>query len=93
MPVIDVADFFCGCGGTSAGLRKAGMNIVIGIDNDPDLGFHLFKEFSRSTLRLARCQATTALRSRALLSKRKTSPVTVLSLRSPANHLPDNVHD
>ena len=45
MPVIDVADFFCGCGGTSAGLRKAGMNIVIGIDNDPDSGSTFSKNF------------------------------------------------
>ena len=29
-----VIDFFCGCGGTSAGLRKAGMNILAGIDID-----------------------------------------------------------
>jgi DNA (cytosine-5)-methyltransferase 1 len=31
---IDVIDFFCGCGGTSAGLRAAGMNILAGIDLD-----------------------------------------------------------
>jgi DNA (cytosine-5)-methyltransferase 1 len=30
----NVIDFFCGCGGTSAGLRAAGMNIVAGIDFD-----------------------------------------------------------
>lgn len=29
-----VIDFFCGCGGTSAGLRLAGMNIVAGVDFD-----------------------------------------------------------
>ena len=34
MPNINVVDFFCGCGGTSAGLRKAGMHIVAGIDFD-----------------------------------------------------------
>lgn len=33
---ISVADFFCGCGGTSAGFRAAGMNIALGLDNDPD---------------------------------------------------------
>lgn len=33
---IRVADFFCGCGGTSAGLRLAGMRVVLGLDNDPD---------------------------------------------------------
>ncbi len=31
---INVVDFFCGCGGTSAGLKKAGMNIIAGIDFD-----------------------------------------------------------
>lgn len=31
---ISVVDFFCGCGGTSAGLRLAGMKIVAGIDCD-----------------------------------------------------------
>lgn len=34
MPKINVIDFFCGCGGTSAGLQKAGMNILAGIDFD-----------------------------------------------------------
>ncbi len=32
---IRVADFFCGCGGTSVGLREAGMEIEFGLDNDP----------------------------------------------------------
>lgn len=31
---INVIDFFCGCGGTSAGLRKSGMNVIAGIDID-----------------------------------------------------------
>jgi DNA (cytosine-5)-methyltransferase 1 len=34
MNKIDVIDFFCGCGGTSAGLKKSGMNILAGIDID-----------------------------------------------------------
>jgi DNA (cytosine-5)-methyltransferase 1 len=33
---ITVVDFFSGCGGTSLGLRGAGMKIAAGIDNDPD---------------------------------------------------------
>ena len=36
--MIDVADFFSGCGGTSAGMRNAGLNIMVGIDNDRDAG-------------------------------------------------------
>lgn len=35
---IRVADFFCGSGGTSAGLRSAGMEIRLGLDNDPEAG-------------------------------------------------------
>lgn len=35
---IRVADFFCGCGGTSAGLRAAGMTIALGLDFDADAG-------------------------------------------------------
>ena len=34
--MIKCADFFCGCGGTSAGFARAGIQIVVGIDNDPD---------------------------------------------------------
>jgi DNA (cytosine-5)-methyltransferase 1 len=34
--MIDVVDFFSGCGGTSTGLAQAGLNIVLGLDNDPD---------------------------------------------------------
>lgn len=34
--VISVVDFFSGCGGTSLGLRNAGMKILAGIDHDTD---------------------------------------------------------
>ena len=34
--MIKCVDFFCGCGGTSAGLMQAGIQIVVGIDNDSD---------------------------------------------------------
>ena len=33
---VRVFDFFCGCGGASAGLQAAGMEIALGLDNDPD---------------------------------------------------------
>ncbi len=33
---IHVYDFFSGCGGTSAGLKAAGLKIVFALDNDPD---------------------------------------------------------
>lgn len=35
-PAIRVADFFCGCGGTSAGLRAAGMTIAAAVDFDAE---------------------------------------------------------
>lgn len=35
-PKIQVVDFFCGCGGTSAGLRAAGMEILGALDCDKD---------------------------------------------------------
>ncbi|RWD71075.1 DNA cytosine methyltransferase [Mesorhizobium sp.] len=38
MNKINVVDFFCGCGGTSAGLRNAGLNVIAGIDLDPEAG-------------------------------------------------------
>lgn len=31
-PKIAVFDFFCGCGGTSAGFRESGMDIVWAVD-------------------------------------------------------------
>jgi DNA (cytosine-5)-methyltransferase 1 len=34
---IAVFDFFCGCGGTSAGFRNAGMDIAFALDIDPDV--------------------------------------------------------
>lgn len=33
---VKVFDFFSGCGGASAGWRAAGMEIALGLDNDPD---------------------------------------------------------
>lgn len=35
-------DIFCGCGGTSQGLKEAGFNIVAGIEND-ELAAHTYK--------------------------------------------------
>lgn len=32
---LTAVDLFCGCGGMSAGLRSAGMNVLAGVDNQP----------------------------------------------------------
>ena len=34
-PLIQGIDLFCGAGGLSLGLQQAGINIVLGIDNNP----------------------------------------------------------
>ena len=34
--MIKCADFFSGCGGTSVGFLGAGIDILVGVDNDPD---------------------------------------------------------
>lgn len=36
MPRLKVIDFFCGAGGMSYGLHRAGFNVLAGIDNDHD---------------------------------------------------------
>ena len=32
-------DFFCGCGGATHGMQKAGIEVLAGFDNDPDVKF------------------------------------------------------
>jgi DNA (cytosine-5)-methyltransferase 1 len=43
---IGVVDFFSGCGGTSAGLRAAGMDILAGIDIDQEAARTFSRNFS-----------------------------------------------
>jgi DNA (cytosine-5)-methyltransferase 1 len=50
---VRVADFFSGCGGTSAGLRAAGMNIILGLDIDPDSAATYKANFPEAAFRLA----------------------------------------
>jgi DNA (cytosine-5)-methyltransferase 1 len=45
---IKVFDFFSGCGGTSAGLRAAGLEIACGIDNDPDAALTFKSNFPKA---------------------------------------------
>jgi DNA (cytosine-5)-methyltransferase 1 len=49
IPPIRVADFFCGCGGTSAGLRLAGMNIELGLDIEPEASRTFRRNFEEAT--------------------------------------------
>ena len=43
--IAQVIDFFCGAGGTSAGLRLAGLDIAVGIDNDRESGTTFQRNF------------------------------------------------
>ena len=45
---IKVVDFFSGCGGTSAGLQAAGMEILVGIDIDQDASETFRKNFPKA---------------------------------------------
>lgn len=46
---INVFDFFSGCGGTSQGLKKSGMNIIAGIDIDQNAGKTFKRNFKNAT--------------------------------------------
>ena len=32
-------DFFCGCGGVTHGMRRAGVDVIAGFDNDPNVKY------------------------------------------------------
>lgn len=57
---VKVFDFFSGCGGTSAGLRSAGMDIVLGIDNDKDAADTYKTNFTEAGFLLADLTKTRA---------------------------------
>ena len=42
---VAVYDFFCGCGGTSSGFKKAGMDIAFALDIDRDAKSTFTKNF------------------------------------------------
>lgn len=42
---VAVFDFFCGCGGTSSGFKRAGMDIAFALDIDPDAKTTFTKNF------------------------------------------------
>lgn len=48
---VKVFDFFCGCGGTSSGLKAAGMDIAFGLDNDQDAAATFKANFPKAVFR------------------------------------------
>ena len=46
---VKIIDFFCGIGGLTHGLIKAGLNVVAGIDNDERCRF-AYEEITRAPL-------------------------------------------
>ena len=50
---VRVFDFFSGCGGVSAGLKAAGMEIAFGLDNDRDAGETFRSNFPEAAFLLA----------------------------------------
>lgn len=44
-----VVDFFCGCGGTSAGFRAAGLRVSAGVDNDESSSRTFKRNFPEAT--------------------------------------------
>ena len=45
LPRMKVCDFFSGCGGTSAGLRAAGLEVAVGLDCDREAGLTFKRNF------------------------------------------------
>lgn len=56
-------DFFSGCGGTSAGMRAAGMSVRMGVDVDPDAAQTFAANFTKANFI---CQDIRDLRTEAL---------------------------
>ena len=68
-------DFFCGCGGTSAGLKKAGVEILAGIDIDPDAGRTFKKNFPEARFFLEDIKNLHPLNLEDIISRERTTPL------------------
>ena len=68
-------DFFCGCGGTSAGLEKAGVEILAGIDVDPDAGRTFRKNFPDAQFILDDIRNLRPLDLQHIVDRERTTPL------------------
>lgn len=73
--VIDVVDFFCGCGGTSAGLKRAGLNILAGIDFDRDCEKTFTRNFPEASFLLTDIRSLEAGRLGEIIPRLRTRPL------------------
>lgn len=73
--MIQVVDFFCGCGGTSAGLQAAGLEIVAGIDFDETSGRTYKKNFPRAEFLLEDIRFLQPCQLERLISKTRARPL------------------
>ena len=72
---IKVFDFFSGCGGTSAGLQAAGMEIVFGLDNDPEAAATFQWNFPQAHFLQKDLTRLRADRIQALISANRGEPI------------------
>jgi DNA (cytosine-5)-methyltransferase 1 len=72
---IKVFDFYSGCGGTSAGLQAAGMEVVFGLDIDPDAGATFRCNFPRAHFLRKDLTHLRANRIEALVREHRGNPI------------------
>ncbi|MEI9813053.1 MAG: DNA cytosine methyltransferase [Acidobacteriota bacterium] len=72
---IKVFDFFSGCGGTSAGLREAGMEIVFGLDSDADAEATFKANFPTATFLNVDVTTVRADRLRRQVAEQRPNPI------------------
>ncbi len=73
--MIQAIDFFCGCGGTSAGLKKAGVQILAGIDFDKDAGRTFIRNFPEAQFFLEDVRNFHPFNLEALIERDRISPL------------------
>jgi DNA (cytosine-5)-methyltransferase 1 len=74
-PLMRVYDFFSGCGGTSAGLRAAGIEVAVGLDCDREAGLTFRRNFPHAEFLERDIRDVTATEFDAFIDRRRTYPI------------------
>lgn len=74
-PLMKVYDFFSGCGGTSAGLRAAGLEVAVGLDCDREAGLTFRRNFPYAEFLERDIRNVTATEFDAFIDRRRTYPI------------------